>query len=148
MPVLPAFDVITTTTSVAKAAGDTLSFAIPAGMVVGDYLTTGGVLGVRALQSQHTGLTVTLGSTLDVTYPSGKATIPAGSVVSLRVNRKGSGESIPYLTVAAGTPSTTTTVDQTGTFSQTLLNNDIATLATKMNLILRTLKEAGIIALP
>lgn len=49
------------------------------------------------------------------------------------------------LTVAAGTPSTTTTVDVGAAFSQTVLNNQIATLATKLNLVETALHNLGLV---
>lgn len=48
------------------------------------------------------------------------------------------------LTVAAGTPSTTTTADVGATFSQSTLNNQIATLATKINALESIIHQVGI----
>lgn len=141
----PTFDVIKLTTGADTAAGGTLSFAYPAGKTAADYLATGAVLAVRETSGLFTGPTVSLGATIDVTYPAGKATIPAGSTVTLQLNRVNSGEDITPLTAATGTASDTI-ADVTGAFSQSVLNNNFKSLATKLNKVLSLLDNLGITA--
>jgi len=55
------------------------------------------------------------------------------------------GATVAALTIAVGTPAAGT-VDVTGSFSQSVLNNNFATVATQINSILTSLKNAGVMA--
>lgn len=140
-------DILELTTATTVAASATITFAYPAGKSAASYKAAGAKLYVGApFQALHTGLTATLSTNPTVDYPASKPTIPAGTKVYLELQRVGTGEAIGNLTIAAGTASTTTTTDVGGSFNQTTLNNQIATLATVLNKILNRLRELGLIA--
>lgn len=143
MPVAPTFDILTATLGTAVNAGQTITFAYPAGKAAADYVTAGAVLSVPALQVQHT-LAATLGGSVTVTYPAGRPPIPPGTVY-LQLTRSNVGEDITLLTAASGTASDTI-ADVTASPTQALINNNFASVSAKINRILRLLENKGLTA--
>jgi hypothetical protein len=86
--------------------------------------------------TNQTGVAWPIGSDINVSY--GRSTIEGRYVPSVQF-----GPSVVPLTVSVGTASNTI-ADVTGTFSQTVLNNNFRSVSAKLNEVITKLKAAGI----
>lgn len=145
---------VTLASSVADDA--TFTVAYPAGITQASLLgATGGKMvvdGDAVYDQGASGFTAVYGaSNVTVTNTTG-ASLPAGSVIGIsfgqntnsgRYNTGVKVVGINALTAATGTASDTI-ADVTGTFSQTVLNNNFKSQADKINAIIAALDTAGI----
>lgn len=147
-----------TQVTLASAVADDATFTVsyPAGITQANLLgSTGGemvVNGDAAYEQGASGFTAVFGaSNITVTNTTG-ASLPAGSVIGISFGRNdNSGRfntavkvvGINALTAATGTASDTI-ADVTGTFSQSVLNNNFKSQADKINAIIAALDTAGI----
>lgn len=139
---------ISATPSAAIATNGTQVFTYPAGYAQASFVAGGATLWSEGLETLFTegagNFSVSYGaSSATVTY-LGSTSLPAGA--ALRFGPTLAVNTIPgALTVAAGTASLTTTTDVGAAFNQTTLNNQIATLAAKINALRAALIEQGVL---
>jgi hypothetical protein len=148
--------ILTLTADVANAG--TFTAAYPSGSVQADFLapnvnTADEVMIVNDNDRwDGTKVDFAYGASLVTVTNNTGTTLKAGSKVQLQL-AKATGISyfgpkaptFAALTAATGTPSDTI-ADVTASFSQSILNNNIKSLADKINLITAALKAAGIVA--
>lgn len=140
------FDVMTVVPSSDVATNGTVVFTYPGSRSAASYVTASGARlwseGLETLFTQGaSNFSLSYGgSTVTLTY-LGATTIPVGTVLRLQAPRV----DIADLAVSVGTASDTI-VDVGGSFSQTTLNNNFRSLATKINQVIARLRTEGFIA--
>lgn len=157
--VLNTFDIIDHVPSVAKATNDTMVVAYPAGKAAANYKTTGHTMWVDAHQKLYavgaSNFSVSFSTDITVTY-LGSTPIPAGTQVrfqfdvldpgNVSTGRGGDKQAaIASLTDNSGGTASDTIPAVTGSYVEATMENIVASLAAKINLILARMRTAGLI---